>query len=433
MTGPAITPPPGGTRDLAWNWRRVLAWACYDWANSAFATVVMAGFFPLFFRSYWSAGQESAAITLHLGIANSVGSLVIVVSAPILGALADQGSFKKRFLSLFALLGIAMTFGLFWVAQGEWLLAAALYTAATIGFMGANIFYDALIVDVSPRRKLDLVSGLGYAAGYLGGGLLFAGCVYMVLNPADFGFADEAEAVRIAFLLVGGWWVLFSLPLLLWVRELPHPRPDAHIVRGGFRQLINTFQEVRRYRAVWWFLLAYWLYIDGVDTIVRMAADYGAALGFSTSHLIQALLLIQFIGFPAAIVFGKLGERIGPKTGIYIGLSAYGVITVWGSLMTELWEFFAIAVGVGLVQGGVQSLSRSLYARLIPEDKAAEFFGFYNMLGKFAAVAGPFLMGLVGVLTGSPRIAILSLLVFFILGALLLLKVPGRQQLETRG
>jgi UMF1 family MFS transporter len=407
--------------------RRMLAWTLYDWGNSAFATVVMAGFFPLFFRSYWSAGQDSAQITLHLGMANSIGSLVIVLSAPLLGALADQGSFKKRFLSLFALLGIAMTLGLYWVAQGEWLLAAMLYAAASIGFMGANIFYDALLVDVAPPHRYDFVSGLGYAMGYLGGGLLFAFCVYMVLNPAVFGFADDA-AVRLSFLLVGIWWLLFTLPLLFLVKETPHATPRAGVVTGGFRQLINTFREVRRYREVWWFLLAYWLYIDGVDTIVRMAADYGAALGFSAGNLILALLMIQFIGFPAAIAFGKFGERIGPKTGIYIGLAAYAAITVWGALMTELWEFFAIAVGVGLVQGGVQSLSRSLYARLIPQDKATEFFGFYNMLGKFAAVAGPFLMGIVGVLTGSPRIAIFSLLVFFVLGALLLLKVPERKE-----
>ena len=406
----------------------MLAWTLYDWGNSAFATVVMAGFFPLFFRSYWSAGQDSAQITLHLGTANSIGSLVIVLSAPLLGALADQGGFKKRFLSLFALLGIAMTLGLYWAAQGEWLLAAMLYAAASIGFMGANIFYDALLVDVAPRQKYDFVSGLGYAMGYLGGGLLFAFCVYLVLNPADFGFADDAAAVRLSFLLVGIWWLLFTLPLLLLVQETPRATPRVGMVKGSFRQLIDTFHTVRRYREVWWFLLAYWLYIDGVDTIVRMAADYGAALGFSTDDLILALLMIQFIGFPAAIAFGKLGERIGPKTGIYIGLAAYAAITVWGALMTELWEFFAIAVGVGLVQGGVQSLSRSLYARLIPPDKAAEFFGFYNMLGKFAAVAGPFLMGIVGVLTGSPRLAILSLLVFFILGALLLLKVPERKE-----
>ena len=412
--------------------RTVFAWTLYDWGNSAFATVVMAGFFPLFFRSYWSAGQDSASITLHLGMANSIGSLVIVLSAPILGALADQGSFKKRFLSLFALLGIAMTLGLYWVAQGEWLLAAMLYAAASIGFMGANVFYDALLVDVAPPRKYDLVSGLGYAMGYLGGGLLFAFCVYMVLNPAAFGFADESVAVRLSFLLVAIWWAVFSLPLLLFVRETPHTRPRSGVVTGGFRQLINTFREVRRYREVWWFLLAYWLYIDGVDTIVRMAADYGAALGFSTGNLILALLLIQFIGFPAAIAFGKLGERIGAKAGIYIGLAAYALITVWGALMTELWEFFAIAIGVGLVQGGIQSLSRSLYARLIPEDKASEFFGFYNMLGKFAAVAGPFLMGIVGVLTGSPRIAIFSLLIFFILGAILLARVSVPPASESR-
>jgi UMF1 family MFS transporter len=405
--------------------RQVIAWALYDWGNSAFATAVIAGFFPIFFKQYWSAGIDPTASSFRLGIANSAGSLVVLALAPALGAVADQGAFKKRFLTAFAFAGIVATAALYLVEQGSWEIAVLLYVVAGIGFSGANVFYDALLIDVAEAREFDFVSGLGYAAGYLGGGLFFAGCVALTLWPESFGLAGRAQAVSLSFVLTGVWWALFTLPLLRAVRERPATGSTGFLraLGGGFRQLAATFRKIRRFRVVVLFLVAYWLYIDGVDTIVRMAVDYGMALGFPAEGLITALLITQFVGFPAALLFGWLGGKIGAKTGILIGIAAYMAITFWGYLMQSSWEFYALAVAIGLVQGGVQSLSRSLYARLIPEEAAAEFFGFYNLLGKFAAVLGPALMGWVAVATGSNRLSILSLLVLFGLGALLLLFV----------
>ncbi len=405
--------------------RSVLSWALYDWANSAYATTVMAGFFPVFFKAYWSTGETATQSSFQLGLANALASMVIVILAPVLGAIADVGGVRKHFLALFALLGIVMTTGLYFIGQGETLVALACFSLASIGFSGSIVFYDSLIVSVSDEAHYDMTSAWGYALGYLGGGLLFSGTVAMSLWPQTFGLADQAAAVRLSFLLVAVWWLIFSIPLLLFV-----PEKDGHgraslpkVIAGGFRQLAHTARKVRQLRYVFLFLLAYWLYIDGVDTIVRMAVDYGMALGFSSDNLITALLITQFIGFPAAIGFGMLGKRIGAKPAIMLGLTTYFIVIVWAYFMDQVAEFYGIAVVIGLVQGGVQSLSRSLYARLIPPEQSAEFFGFYNMLGKFAAILGPLLMGAVGLLTGSSRLAILSISIFFLAGGLLLWQV----------
>ncbi len=409
---------------IAFSDRKILAWSLYDWGNSAYATTVMAGFFPIFFKEFWSAGVEASESTFYLGLANSLASLLIVLLAPILGAIADQWAARKRFLLFFAFLGVCMTALLPLVAKGEWQWAVLLYVLASVGFSGSISFYDSLIVFVTEPARLDRVSALGYAMGYLGGGLLFALNVWMTLQPGLFGLADAGEAVRLSFFMVALWWLLFTLPLARWVTEPDGRRGSAWLaVRGGLRQLYDTFHEIRRLRTVFLFLLAYWCYIDGVDTIVRMAVDYGLSLGFDSSSLIVALLITQFVGFPAAIAFGHLGERIGAKRGIYLAIGVYVVIVAWASRMESQVEFYGLAVAIGLVQGGIQSLSRSLYARLIPVDKSAEFFGFYNMLGKFAAVLGPVMVGWVGALSGSPRIGILSLLLLFLLGALLLSRV----------
>lgn len=402
--------------------RQIVSWAMYDWANSAYATVVIAGFFPIFFKQYWGADLSAAESTYQLGIANAVSSLVIMVFAPLLGAIADRGSVRKKFLLFFALMGVVMSGGLFFIEQGSWALAAIIYILASIGFMGGNLFYDSLIVQVAPEEKFDLVSALGYGLGYLGGGVLFAMMVAMTLWPSAFGLDDASEAVRISFICVALWWGLFSIPLLLFVKEPKSARHESswQIVCGGWRQLRETLHEIRQLKVVMLFLLAYWLYIDGVDTIVRMAVDYGLSIGFASNSLIIALLITQFVGFPAAIVFGKLGQRYGAKIGIFIAIAVYIGITVWASMIEKEIEFYGLAIMIGLVQGGIQSLSRSLYARLIPVDKAAEFFGFYNMLGKFAAVAGPLMMGWIAVLTDSHRLAVLSLLMLFVAGAVLL-------------
>jgi UMF1 family MFS transporter len=409
--------------------RKVLSWALYDWANSAFAITVVSAFFPLFLKQYWSDGADATLTTFRLGLANSIGGLLIALLSPILGAIADQGGTRKRYLIFFAAMAILMTGALQFVARGEWPLAIALYVLAAIGFSGSNSFYDALLVSVASEPQLDKVSSLGFALGYLGGGLLFAVNVAMVLWPARFGLVDAAEAVHLSFGMVALWWAVFSIPLLLFVKE-----PDGEgrlsgwaAVAAGFQQLAATFREIRRLRIVLLFLLAYFLYIDGVGTLVRMALDYGMALGFEGSSLIVALLITQFVGFPASLAFGHLGARFGAKAGITIGLGVYIAATLWGYAMESVWEFYALAIVVGLVQGGVQALSRSLFARIMPAARAGEFFGFYNMLGKFAVVLGPLLVGSAALATGSSRAAILVLVALFVAGGVLLYFVDERE------
>ncbi len=406
------------------NKRAIWSWAFYDWANSAFATVVMAGFFPLFFKQYWSEDVPVIESTYHLGIINSTASLIVVLISPLLGVVADKMGRRKGFLLIFACLGMVMTGALYWVEQGQWLLAALLYIAGVIGFSGGNLFYDAMLTVVSPLRSIDRVSALGFGLGYLGGGLLFAFNVWMTLQPASFGLADASEAVRVAFLCTALWWLLFSLPLLLFVHEPAVDKIAAVVaIKNGFKQLRKTLKQIRALQQTFLFLLAYWLYIDGVDTIIRMAVDYGLSIGLASNDLITALLITQFVGFPAAIAFGYIGERIGTKHGILIALAVYICVTLFSAFIHAAWQFYLLAVIIGLVQGGVQSLSRSLYARLIPPGQNAEFFGFYNMLGKFAAVLGPVLVGWITLLSGSNRIGILSIVLLFLAGGYLLLRV----------
>ena len=411
----------------------VLSWAFYDWANSAFAVIVLTVFFPLFFKSYWSSGADATTSTFQLGLANSTASIVIVLLAPVLGAIADVSGAKKKFLAFFALIGIVMTAGLYFVGEGNWVGAVICFVFGGIGFAGANTFYDSLIVNITSKDKYDLVSALGFSLGYLGGGLLCAIDVALVMWYETFGFETKAAAVQFTFLSVSLWWFLFSLPVLLFVHEPDGSSEKLSYIKSvshGVRQLAHTFREIRKMRVVFLFLAAYWLYIDGVDTIVRMAVDYGMSIGFDANNLIIAILITQFVGFPAAILFGVLGNKIGTKTALLMGIAVYLFVTVWGYYMDTVQEFYGLAIVIGLVQGGVQSLSRSFYARIIPHDKSAEFFGFYNMLGKFAAVIGPLMMGVVGVLTGSPRAAILSIAVLFILGGALLYLVDEKKGLE---
>lgn len=408
--------------------RAIGAWAFYDWANSAFITTVMVVFFPIFFREYWAKGLPSEAITLHLGTANALASLSIMLLAPFLGTVADQGGVKKPMMAGFVTLGVCATLGLTVVGESQWQWAMLGFVLAVVGFLGANIFYDALLVDVAERAALNRVSALGYGLGYLGGGLLFALCVLLTLHPAWFGLSDATQAVRWVFGVTAVWWAVFSIPLWRWVRErtptqAQRPTLGLLLKRSG-KQLLSTFRQIRQLRVVGIFLLAYWFYIDGVDTVILMAVDYGKSLGFATANLITALLMTQFIAFPAALIFGWLGHRWGAKRGILLGLMGYVIITLLAVRMDSVAQFYTLALSVGLVQGGVQALSRSLYASLIPADQAAEFFGFYNMLGKFAAILGPLLVGWVGVLTGSPRMGLLAVLLLFGCGAWLLWKVP---------
>lgn len=416
--------------------RAIWSWACYDWANSAFATTVMAGFFPVFFKSYWSTGASVQQSTFYLGTANSAASIIVAALAPILGAIADRGGYKKGLLIFFAYLGCIMT-GCFWFIQtGHWVTAVFLYVTATIGFSGANIFYDSLLPSVASEKRIDFTSSLGFALGYIGGGLLFLINVGMFLKPELFGIADGTQAVRISFLTVAIWWAVFSLPIMLFVKEpeVEQRIPIGKAIGAGFRQLGETFRKIRHLKVVGLFLISYWLYIDGVDTIIRMAVDYGTSIGFPPESLIVALLLVQFVAFPSTLLYNMFGMKIGIKKALFTAIIAYSGIAVFGYFMSETWHFYTLAVTVGLFQGGIQALSRSFYTRLIPEEQAAEFFGFFNLLGKFAAVVGPFLMGLVTLLSGSNRLGILSIIILFIGGGVMLIFVDeeeGKRHLEA--
>ena len=422
--------------------KSVWGWALYDWANSAFATTVMAGFFPVFFKQYWSYGVDVNMSTARLGVGNAIAGLIVALMAPVLGAMADRGSARKRFLAMFAYLGVLSTASLFVVDQGQWALAILIYAMGTIGFSGANVFYDALLPEVSDETNVDFVSGFGFSLGYLGGGLLFLLNVLMVTMPTTFGLVDAGQAVRLGFVTVALWWGGFTLFTLRWVPETPSPKTSvgaATPLIDGLRQLKHTFGRLRHMKTVVLFLCAYWLYIDGVDTIIRMAVDYGMSLGFAANDLLLALLITQFVGFPAALAFGRIGQRLGPKKGIYIAIAVYIAVTLYGIQMDRKGEFYVLAVVIGLVQGGIQALSRSYYSRLIPADKPAEFYGFYNMLGKFAAIIGPVLVGGVGLImrhllmpanptpdqiaavgTLAARWSMASVLILFFIGAALL-------------
>jgi UMF1 family MFS transporter len=351
--------------------------------------------------------------------------------APLLGTLGDRGGSRLRFLLAFTVLGVVSTAGLSLVGQGQWQWAAILFALASMGFWGGIIFYDSLLIDVAPRDRLDFISGWGYAVGYLGGGVLLAINVWMTLDPGFFGLANASAAVKASFVTVAVWWALFAIPIFLFVRERGADQftraGAAKTVRASFAELMKTVREVRRYRAVVFFLLAYWMYIDGVNTIQKMAVDYGLAIGLETSSLIQAILMVQFIGFPAALLFGWIGQRISPVVGIFICIAVYTAVTIYATMLNTATEFFIMAAATGCVQGGVQSLSRSYYGRLIPPERSGEFFGFYNMMSKFAAVLGPFLMGTTALLTGNSRTAILSIVVLFIAGGGLLIVAARRE------
>lgn len=381
------------------NRKAIIGWALYDFANSAFATTVMAGFFPLFFKQYWSFGADVNLSTARLGLGNSVASLIIALMAPLLGAIADRGSLKKKFLVFFAWLGALMTASLYLVQKGDWVLAVFVYSFAVIGFSGANIFYDSLLPGIADKSEIDYVSGLGYGMGYLGGGVLFLVNVLMTLMPEKFGISDPASAVKISFLSVALWWAFFTIFTILWVPETKASGDEKRgraFVKGGLRQLFDTLKKIRSQKNIFLFLLAYWFYIDGVDTIIRMAVDYGMSLGFDSKDLIVSLLIVQFVGFPAAIIFGKLGQKWGVRRSIFLSIGIYLFVVIWGTLMTKRVEFYILAFIIGLSQGGIQALSRSYYSRLIPPDKTAEYFGFYNMLGKFAVIFGPAIIGITG-------------------------------------
>lgn len=403
--------------------KKIYSWAMFDWANSAFSTTVMAGFFPVFFKGYWSQGADSIVTTARLGMAVSISSLLIALMSPTLGVIADLKGFKKRFSLLFMFIGALSCIFLAVVPMGGWWSAILLYGLAMMCFNASSVFSDSLLPFVAKGKEMDHVSSLGYSLGYLGGGILFLVNVFMYLKPEFFGFRDGVQAVQASFISVGVWWIIFSFPLAKNIPEPPAFKNTDSIFQltklsvAAFRKTVATLKNDRN---ILYFLLAYWLYIDGVYTVMTMAVDYGIALGFETKDLIVALLITQFVGFPFAYGFSYLAKWWGTKIPILICIVIYSVAVVAATKMDAVGHFYILATVIGMVQGGVQGLSRSFFARMVPLENSGEYFGLFNLVGKFATILGPLIVAVGVTMTGSNRYGMLGLLVLFILGGALL-------------
>lgn len=402
-----------------------LSWAMYDWANSAFSTTIIAAVLPIYYVSVAGSGLPGNVASAYWGYTTSIALIIIALMAPILGAAGDFMGAKKRFMAFFMAMGIIFTALLFFIMEGDWLLASLIFILANIGFAGANVFYDSLLPHIANDEQMDAVSTAGYALGYLGGGILLVINLLWILQPETFGIANEQFASRLSILSVAFWWGIFSVPLF---RHVPEPlrgmvkdnEVGQNPFKAGFGRLRETFQEIRKYRQLVVFLIAFFLYNDGIGTIIKMATVYGAEIGIGQTDLIGALVLTQFAGIPFAFAFGALANRIGAKTSIYFSLTIYTIISMAGYFMAEAWHFWALAFAVATVQGGSQALSRSLYGSMVPRAKSSEFFSFFSVSGKFAGILGPLVFAVVSQVAGSSRFSIVALLVFFIGGMIIL-------------
>lgn len=381
----------------------------YDWANSAYATIVLAGFFPIIYAEYFASSIIDSERTLYLGVSNSVASIILILIAPIFGLLSDKFSSKKIFLIIFALLSILSTSLLSIISQDSYVIASIFFSISLLGFMMSNVFYDSMLLNFN-SEKYDSISSVGYAMGYLGGGLAFVISLLFLYFQSN-STLELIYSKKIVFLFASLWWLLFMIPLLLFWNEdkrIPHTTT-----------LLDTFNEIKIDKTIFYFLIAYWIYIDGVDTVIRMAINYGLTIGFNSTDLLIALLVTQFIAFPGTLLISWLSSIYSCERAIVGCLMTYLLISVLAYYLDTILEFYLIASLIGLVQGGIQALSRSYFARLIPNNKHSEYFGIYNMLGKFAALLGPLLVGLITFLTNDPRIGMLSISIFFILGIIL--------------
>jgi MFS transporter, UMF1 family len=409
------------------------AWVMYDWANSAMVTTVVAAVFPIFYYNVAGAGLPEGVATFRFAMATTIGLGIVAVVAPILGAIADFTAAKKRFLSVFLVLGVGAVAAMFFIDQGEWLYASIVFILANVGAGGSFVFYDSLLPHIAEADEVDRVSTAGYAIGYLGGGVLLAFNLAWITAPGLFGLpagpdltpGEATLPARLALLSVALWWLLFSIPLFRTVPEPPRAleadeRAAASPVRTALSRLGETFREMQGYKQALLMLLAFLIYNDGIGTIVRVATIYGTEIGIEQNYLILAILVVQFVGVPFSFAFGTVAAKIGAKRAIFIGLLAYAGISVLGYFMTTATHFMLLAMLVGMVQGGTQALSRSLFASMVPRHKSGEFFGFFAVFEKFAGIFGPAIFGLTIALTGSSRNAILSVILFFIVGALLL-------------
>jgi MFS transporter, UMF1 family len=409
------------------------AWAMYDWANSAMACTIVTAVFPVYYGSVACAGMTRERATQWFSLWTTVAMVMIALISPLLGTIADFNGQKKRMLGGFLVLGVASVAAMFFIYQGDWLLASVLFILANIGANGSYVFYDALLPHIARDDEVDRVSTAGYALGYIGGGTLLALNLAWILKPEWFGLPAVKDLSpqgtlpsRLAFLSVAVWWLIFSIPLF---RRVPEPaaagggRESGLPVGAAIHRLVETGRSLRSYRHAFVMLVAFLIYNDGIGTIMRMATRYGDEIGIGQEIMIGAIVLVQFVGIPFAFLFGMLAGRIGAKRSIALGLLGYTAICIFGYFMQTGIHFLVLAVLVGVVQGGTQALSRSLFASLIPRDKSGEFFGFFGVAEKFAGIFGPAIFGLVNLMSGSSRNSILSVIAFFIAGGILLAQV----------
>lgn len=400
-------------------------WAFYDWGNSAYSMTVTSTILPLYFKSVFvNGGGDAALSTAYWGYANSVSTLILAFLAPILGTLADYRGYKKKFFSLFFALGVLFTALLAVVPNTYWPMLLGFYILSAVGFSGSLIFYDAFLVDITTEDRMDRVSTLGFALGYIGSTIPFILCMaIIILAQAGKLPLSVAAASQLSFVLTAIWWGIFTIPMLKSVKQKYGIDIEPNPVKNSFIRLGKTLKNIRQHKTLFMFLLAYFFYIDGVDTIIKMATSYGADLGISTTNLLIILLATQFVAFPFAILFGRLAERFRGKTMLFVGILIYTFICIYAYFLKTTLDFWILAMLVGTSQGGIQALSRSYFSKIVPKDNANEFFGFYNIFGKFAAIMGPFLVGIVTQMTGRTNNGVLSLIVLFIIGGAILMKV----------
>ena len=382
----------------------------YDWANSAYATIVLAGFFPIIYAEYFAVTIDSSERTLYLGISNSIASLLLILLAPLFGLLADRFNKKKLFLSIFALISIVSTLLLSFVSTNSYIIASILFSISLLGFMMSNVFYDSMLIDFK-SNQFNKISSFGYAFGYLGGGIAFVLALFF-LYYAGQSKLELIASKKIVFIFTSIWWALFMLPLILFWKD------DDKNNTSNF-SILESFKELFSNKKVFYFLIAYWVYIDGVDTIIRMAVNYGLTIGFSSNDLLLALLVTQFVSFPGTLIILKISDLFSIEKAIVFCLLVYLGITYFAYNLYSVKQFYLIATLIGFVQGGIQALSRSYFAALIPQNRSSEFFGIYNMLGKFAALLGPIVVGMVTFYSSDSRVGIASISIFFIIGLIL--------------
>ncbi len=416
------------------------AWCLYDWANSSFVTTIVAAVLPIFFVGVVCGsspvtiefpGFEFTSNSQSLwGYAMSLAAFFVALGAPVFGAAADAGGKRKLFLGILTAVGVLASALLFFSGPGLVKFTLAIVILGQIGFAGANVFYNSLLVYVTPPSRRDLISSRGYALGYLGGGLLLALNLLMIKKPGLLGIPEGTMAVRLSFLSVAVWWAGFSIPLFKKVpeRKAPVKTSFRNSFHQGIKSLAVTFKSIKQHKNAFRFLLSFLLYNDGIQTIILMATVFGKAeLGLKSGHLIGALLLTQFIGFPGSIFYGKLASRTGPRKALLMGIAGYIAVIAYAWRMTETWQFWVLAGAVGLLQGGVQAISRSFYSVLIPREHASEYFAFFSISSRFASILGPLVFALIGDITGSTRNSIISISVFFIAGGILLLTVKDSE------